>query len=407
MADIPVTNKKTGETEVFSGTQHQSKHKQSGYAPAEKIEITEQKKIEANEISKSVGKVEPTLLFDCVAEFYSNSFSQKKLLDKLNNPTALEEITSEQLKTFFNFAVEKDNDLKKTRFIAECLTSVSCYNKEKYAWISNLLECVFVEYVKPKFGRDSVLSNSNYNEKELELLCIEIKTSVDQLKKDSKAKKDNENEVEEKTLNYAALENNLILIAFSSLHYNEKTTVIALLNVLSKVVFNVTKESKTDEFIVAHSLAFAFTNEGKKNDFVYFLNVLTNKVQQIENQLRDKELQIESLNSENKKLEEQLQQQKELTIKLEAEITHFKNQTTELQAELEHEKELAKHERINLKDITYKTKGQFLQFLESDFLNMLIDVQKGLERTPPKIEVATSYLEIVIRKIEDQIKCLK
>jgi hypothetical protein len=38
---------------------------------------------------------------------------------------------------------------------------------------------------------------------------------------------------------------------------------------------------------------------------------------------------------------------------------------------------------------------------------MLIDVQKGLERTPPKVEVATSYLEIVIRKIEEQIKCLK
>lgn len=390
MADVTVTNKKTGETEVLSGNQNKSKTKKSSSAPAEKVE-----------------KTEPVSLFDCVFSFYEGTFAHKKLSDRLNNPTTLEEITSEQLKTFLNLAIEKDTDLKKTRFIAECLTGSSCYNKEKYTWISNLLKRVFVEYVKPKFGRDSVLSNAHYNEKELEALCAEIKNSVEQLKKDNKAKKANENGTAEKSLNYATLENNLILIAFSWLHYNEKAAVVALLNGLSKFVFDVTKEGKEERFIETQSLTFAFTNEGKKNDFGYLLNFFTKKIQHSDNQLRNKEREIETLNNENKKLKEQLQQQQELTAKFEAKTEQFKTQTVELEAELNHEKELAKHEAIHLKDVISKTKGQFLRFLESDFLNMLIDVQKGLERTPPKVEVATSYLEIVIRKIEEQVKCLK
>ena len=396
MTDVTVTNKKTCETEVLSGNQNKSKPKKSSSAPAEK-----------NETKKSVEKIEPVSLFDCVFSFYEGTFTHTKLSDRLNNRTTLEEITSEQLKRFFNLAIEKDIDLKKTRFIAECLPSISCYNKEKYAWIPNLLERVFIEYVKPKFNRDSVLSNANYNEKELESLCAEIKNNVEQLKKDTKAKKANENEAAEKMLNYVILENNLILIAFSWLHYNEKVAVAALFNGLSKSVFDITKEGKEEKFIETQSLTFTFTNEGKKNDFSYILNFFTKKIQHYENQFHNKERQIETLNNENKKLKEQLEQQKELTAKFEAETEQLKTQIAELETELNHEKELAKHEAIHLKDVTSKTKGQFLRFLESDFLNMLIDVQKGLERTPPKVEVATSYLEIVIQKIEAQIKCLK
>lgn len=405
MADVPVTSKKTGKTEVFN--QHKPSHKKGTHVLAEKVENTEPKKIETNETKNSVEKIEPVSLVDGISSFYGDSFSKTKLLDKLKIPNASEEITSEQLKTFFNLAIEKDIDLKKTRFIAECLTSVSCYNKEKHTWISNLLERVFIEYVKPKFGRDSVLSNAHYNEKELEALCAEIKNSVEQLKKDNKAKKANENETVEKLLNYATLENNLILIAFSWIHYNEKAEVAALLNGLSKFVFDVTKEGKEEKFVTTQSLAFAFANEGKKNDFGYLLNFFTKKIQHSENQLRNKEREIETLNNENKKLTEQLKEQQALTAKFETETEQFKAQTVELEAELNHQKELAKHEAIHLKDVTSKTKGQFFRLLEDELLNKLIAVQKGLERTPPKIEVATVYLEIIIEKIEAQIKCLK
>jgi len=409
MADVSVTNKKTGKTEVLN--QNNIKP-QTQANVGRKIEPSKQPQPQIqrqnSKNQNSVEKIEPVSLFDCVFSFYEGTFAHKKLSDMLNNPTTLEEITSDQLKTFFNLAIEKDIDLKKTRIIAECLTGSSCYNKEKYSWIANLLERVFVHYVKPNFNRDLVLSNPNYSEKELGSLCAEIKKSVEQLKKDSKAKKSGEDEqITEKTIHYSTLENNLMLIAFSWIHYNEKAEVAALLNELSKSVFDITKEGKEEKFIETQSLTFAFTNEGKKNNFAYFLNFFTKKIQHSEKQLRNKEQEIETLNSENKKLKEQLQQQQELTAKFEAKTEQFKTQTVELNTALNNQKKFFQSEAIHLKDDTSKTKGQFFRLLEDELLNKLIAVQKGLERTPPKIEVATVYLEIIIEKIEAQIKCLK
>lgn len=45
MADVTVTNKKTGETEVLSGNQNKSKPKKSSSAPDENVENTEPKKM--------------------------------------------------------------------------------------------------------------------------------------------------------------------------------------------------------------------------------------------------------------------------------------------------------------------------------------------------------------------------
>lgn len=69
--------------------------------------------------------------------------------------------------------------------------------------------------------------------------------------------------------------------------------------------------------------------------------------------------------------------------------------------------EYARHQEIHLKDINNKSQSIFLRFLEDDIFNMLLDVQKGLQRSPPKIETAESYLEVVIEKIQEKMKCLK
>lgn len=116
---------------------------------------------------------------------------------------------------------------------------------------------------------------------------------------------------------------------------------------------------------------------------------------------------IAALENGNRKLRFEVEDQKELINTSQNKINELESEVIRLKNELTDNSELAKHEEIHLKDISNKNQSMFLRFLEDEIFNMLLDVQKGLQRSPPKIETAESYLEVVVEKIQEKIKCLK
>jgi predicted nucleic acid-binding Zn-ribbon protein len=395
MVEIPITSKKTGQTELLTQEAKKSK-KQSNSIISSKTEEIIKKDLVENQA--------PLSLYDGLSNFILGKFPKNKFIEKIQE-SASEELTPEQLESIYSLVCKKDLDLKQVKILAECLVKFSCYNKEKYLWIAKLLEKIFIHYVKPNFQRDSILYSLT-DERDLDVLSKEIKNSIDQLKRKSKEKKSDETALTEKNINYSALEDNLTFLACALFHYSEKIPAFAIISFLTNEVFNVDKEAKDDRFISINSLAFIFS-DGKKGGFSYFINFLIKTFKNVESRLRSKESEIVSLSNQYEKVKEQIELQKEVITKLETQNQQLQTEIDTLVQDLKNQKELAQHNEIHFKDINSKTKGQFLRFLESDFSNMLIDIQKGLERTPPKIDVAKSYLEIIIKKIEDQVKCLK
>jgi hypothetical protein len=432
MADnsVPVTYKKTGKTEnlskiisaVKSNTNAQVENKSQENFDSEEgniessinsediISNSDTKKKTPNTVKNNVS---PCSLFDFIASIYNaeKPLNHNELSKQLVKSLIDNKLTDSQITELSSLVERKDLELKKTRLISELLIRNSCYQKDNYKPMASFLECVFNQHLnfEPiESNTFSALVQESNGERIIDILTDKIDKSVKWQQKNTKEKKLPKNDSQEKKISYKILQDNLVLIAFSLLYYFKYADGNMLFNYLSKSVFEL-KSGEIEDLILSHSLGFSSSMVASSNKkyFSYILAYFSKYNSRYKTEIIDQKNIINALEDKNKKLQTEVEGHKELIKLSDNKISEFENEIACLKKELTDNNELAKHKESNLRHISNKNQSIFLRFLEDDLFNMLLDVQTGLQRSPPKIEIAESYLEIVIEKIQDKIKCLK
>jgi hypothetical protein len=424
---VPVTNKKTGETEILKGKPDK---------PTSKMTPSFSKNREQNEIGHQANAMmqdgflshepdkedsvrqkencnpEPSSLFEFIAYYYRGKKNNpNELGKKLTHFLVNEQLTDCQITELTNLVKENDLELNKTRSLSELMLRESCYNKDSYQSMLDLLERVINLHLNngmAETNKLSILTEENNGKKILDVFVEKIETAIKrQQKQDKDSKQPTDNRLKKK-ISYQSLKANLILIGCSWLHHFKYVDENIIFNCLSVSVFPL-KIGKPENFISAHSLAFvsSINATGNKKDFSYFLSffIKDNSRNQVEISALKK--QIEALENEKSKLSSEVEDHKKEINTLSEKLNSSESEIARLNREMSSNSEHARHQEIHLKDISKKNQSKFLRFLEDDIFNMLLDVQKGLQRSPPKIETAESYLEVVIEKIQEKMKCLK
>lgn len=440
MADnvVPVTNKKTGKIELFDSNQgkktpnstnrvkfntDEQDENESQINPSlddsKTLNYIDNKCIASsgniNEklLSKEKSRVDRCSLFDFISSIYTaeKPLQQNELSRQLVNSVISENLIDDQITELYNLAKGKDPELKKTRVISELIIRNSCFKKDNYDSILNYLEYVFNQHLNFETGESimlSTLAKENNVEKMLDIIIDKIDKSIKRQQKNYKEINLPSNKNQEKKITYKTLQDNLTLIAFSWLYYFKHVDINILFSYLSKSIFELTK-GEIEDLISCHSLGFvsSMSVSTNKKDFSYLLSFFSKYNSRYQIEITDHKKTIAFLENGNKKYCSEVEDQKELINTSKNKISELESEVIRLKKELTHHSEIAKHQEIHLKDISSKNQSIFLRFLEDEIFNMLLDVQKGLQRLPPKIETAESYLEVVVEKIQEKIKCLK
>jgi len=227
-------------------------------------------------------------------------------------------------------------------------------------------------------------------------------------KKNTKDKKLSNNDSQEKKIAYKILQDNLVIVALYWLYYFEYVDSNMLFSYLSKSVFDL-KSGEIEDSILSHSLGFAssMVASSNKKDFSYILAYFSKYNSRYKTEITDQKNIINELEGKNKKLQTEVEGHKELIKLSENKISDLERELLNLKKELTNNSELAKHEEIYLKDVNNKNQSMFLRFLEDGVFEMLLNANKSLQSNPPNTEFTQSYLEVVIERIEGEIKCLK
>lgn len=413
---VPVINQKTGEKEYCNKPGKTSKKEQNniGYqADAVIKDGTFQHELdkEDNVKQKENCNPEPSSLFDSIAYYYQSKKNNHNALCEKLSILVNKQLTEGQIKELTNLVKENDFDLNKTRFLSELMLREACHNKDSYKSMFDLLEHVInlnLNNGMTETNKLSILVEENNGKKILDVFVEKIETAIKrQQKNDNDTKQPTDNQ-QKKKISYPILKANLILIGFSWLHHFKYVDENVIFNYLSASVFPL-KSGEPENFISAHSLAFASSMNAtnKKKDFPYLLSFFIKNSSKNQADISALKKQINVLENEKSKLSSEVEDHKKQINTLSEKLNSSESEIARLNREMSSNSEHARHQEIHLKDISKKKQSIFLRFLEDDIFNMLLDVQKGLQRDPPKIETAEYYLEVVIEKIQEKMKCLK
>jgi hypothetical protein len=377
---------------------------------SEGIINSDTKKKTSNTVKNNVS---PCSLFDFIASIYNaekplnhNELSKQLVKNIIDNT-----LTDSQIIELSSLVERKDLELKKTRLISELLIRNSCYQKDNYKPMASFLEYVFNQHLNFELIESNTLSalvQESNGERIINILVDKIDKSVKWQQKNTREKKLPNNDSQEKKIAYKILQDNLVLIAFSLLYYFKYVDGNMLFNYLSKSVFEL-KSGEIEDSILSHSLSFAssMVASSNKKDFSYILAYFSKYSSRYKSEVTDQKKQIDVLENENKNLKIDIKNKNGLIILSENKISDIEKEFLNLKKELTNNSEIAKHEEIHLKDVNNKNQSMFLRFLEDDVFEMLLNANKSLQSNPPNTEFTQSYLEMVIERIEDKIKCLK
>lgn len=423
---MPVTNKKTGETENYKGKpekptskvipdfsenkeQNEIGHQanammQDGFLPPESDKEDSVKQ-------KENCNPEPSSLFEFIEYYYRSKINSNELGKKLTHFLVNEQLTDGQIKELANLVKENDLELNKTRSLSELMLRESFYNKDSYQSMFDLLEHVINFHLNngiAEANKLSIMTEENNGKKILDVFVEKIETVIKHQQKNDKDTKQLTDNHPKKKIIYQSLKANLILIGCSWLHHFKYVDENIIFNYLSASVFPL-KSGKPENFISAHSLAFvsSINATGNKKDFPYLLSFFIKDHSRNQVEISELKKRIEVLENEKSKLGSKVEDHKKEINTLSEKLNSSESEIDRLTKELSSNSEHARHQEIHLRDISNKNKSKFLRFLEDDILDKLLDAQTGLQRSPPKIDASGFNLELVIEKIQKEIKCLK
>ncbi len=418
---MPVTSKKTGKKQwvnqpaskvrpsVSKNGVHNTNSYQEGMMVQDITSLNKPDKEDESKLSENCNP-EPSSLFEFIT-YYFQGKSFKELGKKLTHFLANEQLADDQITEITNFVKENDLDLNKTRALSELMLKGSCYNKDNYQSMFDLLECVINFHLNTGIAETNKLSRlieENNGKKIVDIFVEKIETTIKHQQKSDKDSNQSTNSESKKKISYPVLKTNLILIGCSWLYHFEHVDENIIINCLSASVFRL-KEGTPEKSISIHALALISSMHGgkNKNEFAYLLSFFTKNNAQNQNKSLKLNDQVLRLENENSKLSIEIEDYKKEIETLSYNLNSSECEVARLKSQVIENIEYARHQEIHLKDINNKSQSIFLRFLEDDIFNMLLDVQKGLQRSPPKIETAESYLEVVIEKIQEKMKCLK
>jgi hypothetical protein len=351
-------------------------------------------------------------LFDFIVFIYNykSAFNHNELSEKLSNFVTNEGLTDNQITELSNIVKDKDLELKKSRFISELIIRKSCYKKDGYETVLNFLERIVNQYLNFEQTDNFMLSKvAQENNGEIpNILVDKIDKSIKrQQKKSNEIKSSHEDNKENKVV-YKILHDNLIIIGFSWLYYFKYMDSNMFFGYSLKSVFEL-KNGETENLISANSLGFtsSMVTSTNKKDFSFLLSYFYKYNSRFQAEITEKNKSINLLENENKRFITDVENQKKLISESKSKISELENEISHLKSELAHNEDVAKHEEIHLKDVNNKNQSMFLRFLEDDIFEMLLNANKSLQSSPPNTEFTQSYLEMVIERVEDKIKCLK